>query len=293
MRSNYPCHLFYRLLCLILCAVFLMNCAVLTASSQATGHIAFISERDHQTNISIVSPDGSHLRRLDVQPDENGSLVWSPDGQRLAFRVLQGNNGDVYVINQDGSHLARLTSHPFSDGYTLSWSPNGQYLAFESYRDSDEEIYTIKTDGTELKRLTVHPGRDNDPIWSRDGQFIVFSSENGGAGLTGIAIVGVDGTHYRRLSSATTVDFSPTLSPNGELIGFVSQRDGNNEIYRMNIDGTNVQRLTHTAESEVSPRWSPDGQYSKSTMVVKSCQKVYISHMSKPAMDKRNRYADT
>jgi hypothetical protein len=33
--------------------------------------------------------------------------------------------------------------------------------------------------------------------------------------------------------------------------------------------------------------------YSKSTMVVKSCQKVYISHMSKPAMDKRNRYADT
>src|SRR6266487_462147 len=27
--------------------------------------------------------------------------------------------------------------------------------------------------------------------------------------------------------------------------------------------------------------------YSKSTMVVKSCQKVYISHMSKPAMDKR------
>ena len=34
-------------------------------------------------------------------------------------------------------------------------------------------------------------------------------------------------------------------------------------------------------------------RYSKSTMVVKSCQKVYISHMSKPAMDKRNRYADT
>jgi len=33
--------------------------------------------------------------------------------------------------------------------------------------------------------------------------------------------------------------------------------------------------------------------YSKSTMVVKSCQKVYISHMSKPALDKRNRYADT
>ena len=33
--------------------------------------------------------------------------------------------------------------------------------------------------------------------------------------------------------------------------------------------------------------------YSKSTVVVKSCQKVYISQLRKPATDKRNRYADT
>jgi len=31
----------------------------------------------------------------------------------------------------------------------------------------------------------------------------------------------------------------------------------------------------------------------KSTVVVKSCQKVYISQLRKPATDKSNRYADT
>lgn len=49
-----------------------------------------------------------------------------------------------------------------------------------------------------------------------------------------------------------------TAASNGK-IAFVSQRDGRNQIYKMNADGTGQTRLTNNAASDVSPTWSPDG----------------------------------
>jgi Tol biopolymer transport system component len=40
---------------------------------------------------------------------------------------------------------------------------------------------------------------------------------------------------------------------------FVSDRDGNNELYKMNADGTGETRLTHNAAYDGDPGWSPDG----------------------------------
>ncbi len=46
---------------------------------------------------------------------------------------------------------------------------------------------------------------------------------------------------------------------NGEIL-FTSNRDGNNEIYKMNSGGSEQQRLTDTPENESSGKWSPDGR---------------------------------
>ncbi|MDX1748205.1 MAG: hypothetical protein R3324_19900, partial [Halobacteriales archaeon] len=41
---------------------------------------------------------------------------------------------------------------------------------------------------------------------------------------------------------------------------FVSNRDGNNEIYRMNLDGSGLRRLTDHPADDRNPRPSPDGR---------------------------------
>ena len=48
-------------------------------------------------------------------------------------------------------------------------------------------------------------------------------------------------------------------SGGGQML-FYTNRDGNQEIYRMNSDGSNQTRLTNTPDSENGARWSPDGQ---------------------------------
>jgi Tol biopolymer transport system component len=52
---------------------------------------------------------------------------------------------------------------------------------------------------------------------------------------------------------------TPTSTPvPSNQIVFSSDRDGNNEIYKMDATGSNPVRLTNNAASDVGPVWSPD-----------------------------------
>jgi Tol biopolymer transport system component len=69
-----------------------------------------------------------------------------------------------------------------------------------------------------------------------------------------------DGTHVRRLTRSPAHDFSPAWSPDGTKLAFRSDRDGNDEVYRMNADGSNQVNLTRNRATDYSPAWSPDGK---------------------------------
>ena len=48
----------------------------------------------------------------------------------------------------------------------------------------------------------------------------------------------------------------------------MSNRDGDDDIYKMRADGSNVTKLTHNSIKDLSPRWSPDGQFIHSPATV-------------------------
>ena len=55
-------------------------------------------------------------------PADDGSPVWSPDGEHLAFTSTRQDNGDIFVMRTDGSKPTNITDHPADDG-SLAWSP--------------------------------------------------------------------------------------------------------------------------------------------------------------------------
>ncbi len=95
--------------------------------------------------------------------------------------------------------------------------------------------------------------------------------------------------------------FSYTYDCDGNMLsGGGLTNSGVTETYGYDADGERITRATGGVITvylgglwEETSSGAVKQYYSKSTVVVKSYQNVYISHMRKPATDKRNRYADT
>ena len=265
----------------------LLLSAACGARADAGERIAFVSNRDGDSEIYMMNPDGSFATRLIghdfplaawvvmpstlaatriVRRDDWGDRqpVWSPDGRRVAFASIRDGNWEIYAVNADGSGLTRLTNNDALDWQPV-WSPDGRRVAFVSEQDGNEEIYAARADGSELTRLTNNEADDWQPVWSPDGRRIAFVSDRDGNDE--IYAMNADGSEMTRLTHNPTGDWDPAWSPDGRRIAFASDRDEgerwfppNSEIYAMNADGTDITRLTDNNRVARGPVWSPDGR---------------------------------
>jgi TolB protein len=120
-----------------------------------------------------MRPDGS-----DVRPRTHGGVAtyasWSPDGSRLLFRQMIGENSEIVVAAADGSGPSNLTRHPDFDGWP-SWSPDGRQIVFARERGEDATILVMNADGSGVHALVELSGRCTNPRWSPQGDLVVFS----------------------------------------------------------------------------------------------------------------------
>lgn len=117
--------------------------------------------------VCTVAADGSDVAVVVSEPPVyNVEPVWSPDGDRIAFRSIRDENHDIYVVNLEDSSEQRLTEIPALD-IEPAWSPDGAWIAFASNRDGvNTDIYIMRDDGSDVRRLTIDPAKDSYPVWS-------------------------------------------------------------------------------------------------------------------------------
>jgi Tol biopolymer transport system component len=188
------------------------------------GRICYTSNRDGNGNLFSIFPDGTGFQRLTTDPNDDAQCAWSPDGNRLAFRSRRDGNYEVYVMNADGSGQTRLTA-----------------------------TFT----GT-----ATNPPSSSQPMWSPDGQRIIFRSDR--SGNYNVWVMNADGTNQTQVLDDAGDDRYPSFSPDCSKIAYRSSRDGDTtggdpEIWVMNADGTNRFQLTSNTIFDSAPAWSPDG----------------------------------
>ena len=109
-----------------------------------------------------------------IEGGVNTYPAWSPDGKKIAFRRMLGeNNSEVFVANADGTEARNLTNDPAFDGWP-AWSPDGTKIAFASNRRSSYEIYIMNPDGSGVRKVANNEGRATAPQWTKDGKSIFF-----------------------------------------------------------------------------------------------------------------------
>jgi len=141
----------------------------------------------------------------------------SPDRKEIAFV----SGGDIWTVPASGGTASLLVSHPANEARPM-YSPDGRQLAFISSRTGNGDIYLLTLATGELKRLTFDDGLDQLDGWSRDGQWIYFTSASKDIGnLNDIFRVSVSGGTPMQVSADRyTNEFFSAPSPDGNTLAF-------------------------------------------------------------------------
>jgi len=241
--------------------------------------LAFVSERDGNSEIYLIKLDGTSLVRLTANAGNNIDPTWSPDGKRIAFASDRGGDWDIFVMDADGSNVVRRTQT--SEEVTFlrngsssapAWSTDGKTIAFSSLRDGQLRIHVMSADGDSAAPTPVgyERGYNTQPAWSREDKRIAFVSDaNYYDGIYDIHVMNADGSEIINLFAGQaspglwTYYFQPSFSPDGGKIAVVVCEELWGECYPSssiaiaNTDGSGVKTLVRTS-GLARPTWSPD-----------------------------------
>ncbi len=88
-----------------------------------------LAENRGRTNLWIVKPDGSDLRRLTSQPGDDADPCWSPDGSTVYYLSTRSGSSQVWMVPLSGGDPSQVTDLPL-DLANLKISSDGKRLAF-------------------------------------------------------------------------------------------------------------------------------------------------------------------
>ncbi len=167
-----------------------------------------------------------------------------------------------------------LVSHTANESQP-SYSPDGKTLAFVSDRTGGGDIYLLTLATGDLRRLTFEDGNELLDGWSRDGQWIYFTSSSREIAGGDIYRVRVSGGMPMQVSADRfTNEFAAAPSPDGKSLAFSARGNGPGQWWRKghsHLDESEIWIMkglsTSSYEKVVDmngknywPMWSGDGR---------------------------------
>ena len=186
--------------------------------------------------------------------------VYSPDGRRIAFTVMQGLNADVWVMNADGSGARRLTRDPALN-LSPSWSPDGRRIVFTSNRAGTPQLYVMTAEGGEVRRLTFQGNYNQTPQWSPRGDAVAFTARDERKVFDLFSASPETGAITRITQDQGRTNEEPSFAPTGRLLVFRTDRNGPTQLVVSDPRGDRQTVIAGGRGADLSsPAWGPLGR---------------------------------
>ena len=197
----------------------------------------------------------------------------SPDGTRVASAAFDGSSVHIWLFEFARGAKSRLTSE---QGLHTSpvWSPDSSRVAYSSNARGHYDLYLKSSEGTGKEELMFESGENKFPTsWSRDGRFLLFTSENAKTSfdLWALPMEGrtaeMPGTSKPLPVVQTDYgEFGAKFSPDSRWIAYTSNETGKNEVYLQPFTASTNGASPASGKSIVSsgggnpPSWRGDGK---------------------------------
>jgi len=188
-----------------------------------------------------------------------GGVGIARDGRRIAFSTRQKTQTLLYVANADGTD-ARVIAKSLDLQGAPVWAPDGQSLTVAALGSGVPRLFTVPLDG---RAPTPFVGEYSlDPVWSPQGDFVVFSGADIGTTFP-VKAVKADASPYR-LPALTLTRGARHLAfmPGGRSLVVLRGEIGHKNLWQIDLDTGTEHQLTDLA-SDFNVRdfdISPDGR---------------------------------
>lgn len=254
--------------------------------------IVFRSERE-PPGIYIMGATGESPRRL---TDFGFNPSWSPDGKYIVcaeeglgtFESRTMVTSSVWVVDALSGEHREL---PLKDGVQPTWSPSGARIAFWSIVGGGQrDLFTIPADGSgPATALTNDVPTDWNPVWSRDGKHIYFSSDR--TGVMGIWRIAVDETSGKALGAPEPITAGGdgvsgqlTIARSADRIGYALVT-GKWQVWRIAFDASTgatsgePEQVTKGSFGAAYPAVSPDGSLVAYTLDGAPAEDIFVARI--------------
>jgi tricorn protease len=245
----------------------------------ARGEIYFVADRlPNEKNVAFGGPEVmksvNNLWRVSerggkpeqVTKHTSGSLFFpaiSADGKTIVYEenfglwkldTASGRTAEIKInlpADEKDNEIEWKTLTSTADSYSLS--PSGRRAAVSGHG----EIFTIATDRGETQRVTRSFRRDTSPVWSPNGKWIAYVSDE--TGREEVWVADELGKQRKRITNSDTEKRGMSWAPDSKSL-LVSASD--NKLWRVDVETGDGKVVTQSDVGPVnSAFFSPDGQW--------------------------------
>ncbi|MBO6522781.1 MAG: S9 family peptidase [Balneolaceae bacterium] len=215
------------------------------------------------SSLWIINSDGSGHRKLTSRTGGEGSAIWSPSGDRIAFTSSEeGHGSEIFIYWLESGVTARITQLENSPG-GLAWSPDGQHLAFTMKVEESNPVLVKSPKKPKGAEWAPAPRVTTRLNYEQDGSGYISP------GYRHIFVAPADGGAVQQLTHGDFDHGSPVWSPEGDRIYFSANRNEdhekvagyrNSEVYSVELNNRTITALTDRFGPDSGPAISPDGE---------------------------------
>lgn len=248
---------------------------------------------------SLMAPDGSRVAYTFVRPDgvyelrvvesdgrwsrvvlpgetgpaagEPEPLEWSHDGQQILYLLSRENgSSDLALVAPEGGARVVLASFRTGTPKHATISPDGRFVVYDlpaSDRAAERDLMIVPSDGSSApKPLLTGPFNDLLPLWTPDGNGILFASDRSGQMSGWLLPMAEDKVAGEATFVARNLGRIWPLGLTDTGAYFYGLQVGAAEVYTATIDVTGATppgdpaRISQSVTlGHMGPAWSPDG----------------------------------